>query len=63
MEGIGERIKLARRAGKMTQEELAAALNVSRAAVANWEQGRRQIDDSTMEQLTALFGEGWETKD
>jgi transcriptional regulator with XRE-family HTH domain len=37
---IGERIKAARRQRRMTQDELAVAVGVSRSAVAQWETGR-----------------------
>lgn len=36
---IGERIKEARLNTKMTQDDLAKELNVSRSTVANWESG------------------------
>ena len=39
-EGAAERIRLARRARGMTQDALAAAIGVSRSAVAQWETGR-----------------------
>ncbi len=38
--GAAERIRQARRARSMTQEALAAAVGVSRSAIAQWETGR-----------------------
>ena len=39
LRGIGERILLRRRQLRMTQEELAARLSISRQAVSKWETG------------------------
>ena len=36
---IGERIRYLRRERKLTQEELAEKLSVTRQAVSNWERG------------------------
>lgn len=48
-------IKQARQAQNMTQEQLAAAMNVSRQTVSHWENGRVQPDAETMARLSALL--------
>ena len=55
METIGQRIAEARKAQGMTQEKLAAELNVSRAAVSNWEKDRRLPDAEMMIRLSKLL--------
>ena len=54
-ETIGERIAAARKKQGMTQEQLAAALNVSRAAVSNWEKGRRLPDAEMIVRISKLL--------
>ena len=48
MTSIGEQIREARKAKGLTQDALAEAMSVTRAAVANWEQNRRQPDAGTL---------------
>ena len=55
MESIGQRITAARKEQGMTQEKLAAELNVSRAAVSNWEKDRRLPDAEMMIRLSKLL--------
>ena len=42
-EAIGSRIRVARDVAKLTQEELAHEVNLSRAAIANIEKGRQKL--------------------
>ena len=55
MDSIGEQIRKARNAKGWTQAVLAEKMNVSRSAVANWEQGQRLPDISTLVRLTNLL--------
>lgn len=55
MESIGQKIAEARKEQGMTQEKLAAELNVSRAAVSNWEKDRRLPDAEMMIRLSKLL--------
>ena len=55
MPEIGKKIIQARKAKGMTQEELAASLNVSRSTISNWEAGRRLPDVMTLMKLSALL--------
>ena len=48
-------IRQARLSQNMTQEQLAAAMNVSRQTVSHWENGRVQPDAETMARLCALL--------
>lgn len=52
---IGERIKLLRISKKLTQEELAQALNVKRETVARWETGTRDIKTEITISLSKFF--------
>ena len=45
---IGEIIAELRLDKNMNQEDLAAVLNISRSALANWESGNRRIDIETL---------------
>lgn len=62
MTGIGEQIKNARKAKGMTQDALAEILHVTRAAVANWEQGRRLPDAETLLQLSKALEYSFEAE-
>ena len=52
---IGERIKEARLNTKMTQDDLAKELNVSRSTVANWESGRNNPDVESLIKITDIL--------
>jgi len=53
---IGEKIKEARSIKKMTQQELADLLHVSRSAISNWESERNYPDLDTLVQLSDILG-------
>ncbi len=55
MVSIGERIKESRNQQKITQQELASKLNVSRSAVSNWEINRNYPDLDTIVQLSDIL--------
>lgn len=52
---IGERIKEARLNTKMTQDNLAKELNVSRSTVANWESGRNNPDVESLIKIADIL--------
>lgn len=52
---IGERIKEARLNTKMTQDDLAKELNVSRSTVANWESGRNNPDVESLIKIAVIL--------
>jgi len=52
---IGERIKEARKNKKITQQELAQQLNISRSAISNWEVGRNYPDLDLIVQLSDIL--------
>ena len=53
---IGKNIKYYRNEREMTQEELAAKLNVTRQAVSNWETGKTQPDVETLSSIAEVLG-------
>lgn len=53
---IGEIIAELRMDKDMNQEDLAAILNISRSALANWEAGNRRIDIETLVIIADYFG-------
>lgn len=55
MATLAERIKQLRVEAKMTQEDLARELLVSKGAVGNWETGLRRPDPETLEAIADLF--------
>lgn len=55
MASIGQQITAARKAKGMTQEALSQALNISRAAVSQWERDRRMPDAETLLKLSAIL--------
>ena len=58
---IGEQITAARKAKGMTQEALASAMNITRAAVSHWEKGRTMPDAETLLRLSQVLGYSFET--
>ncbi len=60
---IAEQITNARSAAGMTQDELAAALHVSRSAVSSWERGRTEPDLDTLRQLAQALNTSFTTDD
>ncbi len=55
-EELGQRIRLAREACGMTQEEVASAIGLSRPSVAQIEAGRRTVTSLELDRLAYLFG-------
>lgn len=53
---IGKIIAELRIDRNMNQEDLAAILNISRSALANWESGNRRIDIETVVIIADFFG-------
>lgn len=53
---VGKTIAALRQARGMTQQQLAAAMNVSHQAVSKWENGAALPDIQTLMELTQLFG-------
>ncbi len=53
---VGRTIAALRQSRNMTQQQLAAALNVSHQAVSKWENGAALPDVQTLMELTRLFG-------
>lgn len=51
MGNIGERIAMARGYNRMTQAQLAEALNVTVQTISNWERSRRMPDADAMRAL------------
>lgn len=50
------RLKEIRKQRGMTAEEVAKEIGVTQAAVANWENGRREPNTATIIKLTEVFG-------
>jgi transcriptional regulator with XRE-family HTH domain len=59
-QAIGERIRAARQELGWTQDELAAAVGVSRSAVAQWETGRAGQVTANLTKIAAILGTGVE---
>ena len=57
---IGAIIAELRMDRNMKQEDLAAILNISRSALANWESGNRRIDIETLVVIADFFGVSWD---
>ena len=53
---VGTHLSWLRKQKKLTQEQLAERLNVTRQAVSNWERGKRFPDVSLIEALTEALG-------
>lgn len=58
---VGKNIKKMREKRKMTQEELANRLNVTRQAVSNWETEKTQPDIETLNQISLILDTSVET--
>lgn len=52
---LGQRIKQLRKQRKMTQEDLADLLHVTRSAVSSWETGKRTPDIYMIRKIADLF--------
>ncbi len=52
---IGNRLAFLRDQRGLTQEELAASLGISRAALSHYEKGRREPDTETLGKIADLF--------
>ncbi len=50
-----EKLKELRIENKLSQQELAAQLNVSQRSISSWETGFRQPDFETLEKIAKLF--------
>jgi transcriptional regulator with XRE-family HTH domain len=59
-QAIGERIRLARQARGLTQEQLAEAVGVTRSAVAQWETGRAGQVTGNLSRIAAVLAVGVE---
>ncbi len=55
MTPIGRQIAEARHAKKMTQDEVAERMHISRQALSHWEQGRNQPDFESLSRLSAIL--------
>lgn len=53
---IGGRLRVARRAIRLSQEDVASEVGVSQQTVANWETGRSPIDAVLLGNLCMLYG-------
>ncbi|GAN69764.1 helix-turn-helix domain-containing protein [Acetobacter orleanensis] len=53
---LGQRMKILRKAARLTQQQVADALGVSRPAIAFWETGREGSARKHIPKLAALFG-------
>lgn len=53
---VGDIIAELRMDKDMKQEDLAAILNISRSALANWEAGNRRVDIETLVVIADYFG-------
>ena len=56
MNMVSDSIKKLRKEKKLTQDQLAEQLHVTRQAVSNWEMGKTQPDVETLTQLAKIFG-------
>ena len=52
---IGQFIKTMRKAKKMTQKDLAIKLNKAESTIGLWEQGRRELDYDSLNEVANLF--------
>ena len=56
MNMVSDSIKKLRKEKKLTQDQLAEQLYVTRQAISNWEMGKTQPDVETLTQLAKIFG-------
>jgi len=56
MNMVSDSIKKLRKEKKLTQDQLAEQLHVTRQAISNWEIGKTQPDVETLTQLAKIFG-------
>ena len=56
MNMVSDSIKKLRKEKKLTQDQLAEQLHVTRQAISNWEMGKTQPDVETLTQLAKIFG-------
>ncbi|HHV61694.1 MAG TPA: helix-turn-helix transcriptional regulator [Firmicutes bacterium] len=56
IESIGSRLREARERTGLTQEAAAASVGINRVQLSQYENGRREIDISTLARLAALYG-------
>lgn len=57
---MGERIRQARSAKRLTQQNLADALNISVQSVSQWETGRNQPETDRLIALADILGKPWD---
>lgn len=57
-DSIGQKLRLLRKEKRMTQQELADALQIKRATVSNYEIGRRSPHLSELRRIAEYFGVG-----
>lgn len=55
-EGLGPRLLQAREARRLSQDDVAALLGVSRVLVSHWERGQRQPSAQVLERLAEIYG-------
>ncbi|MGI6037774.1 MAG: helix-turn-helix domain-containing protein [Limnochordia bacterium] len=56
LKAIGARLKAARKRAGLTQEQAAAVLDVARGQISYYENGRREIDITSLIKLADLYG-------
>lgn len=57
-DSIGQKLRILRKERKLTQQELADALEVKRATISNYEIGRRSPHLSELRRIAEYFGVG-----
>lgn len=55
-QALGERLKKARKSARLTQEDLASAVGISRTSVANMEAGRQHVSVHLLAQFADRLG-------
>jgi Zn-dependent peptidase ImmA (M78 family)/transcriptional regulator with XRE-family HTH domain len=56
LEQLGGRLSAARESRRLSQEEVARVLGVTRVLVSYWERGQRRPSEATLERLAGLYG-------